>query len=988
MSQLLLPDNEARRGAEEKINNLAKDPTVVPALLAHVRSSVHENVRQLAAVLLRKKITGHWMKLGADVQESTKNVLLESIVKEPSSRVRRASADVVSIIAKHCVPSGQWPGLLPFLFECSQSSQEEHREVALILFSSLTETVGDMLRPQFVTLHAIFVNGLRDKDSSRVRVAALKAVGSLLDWIQTEQEVAVEIISCLARFKPKTLVRHKLVLPILSVMCPVITEPEGRDEEDEISAHRFAAQLVDTLAVNLPKKHVYPPLLEFVKMNAHSQAANNREAASMVLGIIAEGCNEVMRQGLDELMPLALGGLRDPEPLVRGAASFAIGQFAEHLQPEILERYAEFLPAVFTVLGDAEPGVREKVYYALDAFLEQLGEELLPYLEPLMNRLMEALRVEKRVFQGLCLSAMGSLAAAAGSAFVPYVETVLSVLKEFMMLEQPDDLHVRSRATELVGIIGVAVGRSVIEPVLPGFMELALKGFALDAEVLREYGHGFFGNVAEILEADFAQYLPHVMPQAFASCYLDDGSLVDVEGSDNEEEGDMDNGAVDLVSSDEDHEGDDTKVRNLSIRTGVLDEKAAATQALGLFALHTKEAFRPYLEETLAVLKKNSGYFHEDVRVQAIIALQHLLTATQAAFPTGSVVADGVTLPIAAEVKHVLDTVMEAYIRTLEEEDDKETVAQACLCIVPVIKSVGLAPVETYMKRLSDGILDIVKQKALCQWHGDSDAELEEEEDEEEEHDEVLMDAATDVLPAMASLMGASFEPVFREHFEPLTKFMRPSRPASDHTMVIACVAEVAKYIGPAIQPYIESVMPVAIKELAAEEAGNKRNAAFCIGKLCEHGGATALPYYQNVLGALHPIFQKEEEEPAVKDNACGAVARMIMASPSALPLAQVLPVFISGLPLKEDMEEAESSYGCLCNLIQAGCAEILPHIPQVVKVFGEVVTQADVPEQVKGGIGSTVKLLYNQYMEQMQPVLSSLPPEHAQALSDLVGRV
>lgn len=46
-----------------------------------------------------------------------------------SPPVRRASANVVSIIAKYAVPSGEWPDLLPFLFQCSQSAQEEHREV-------------------------------------------------------------------------------------------------------------------------------------------------------------------------------------------------------------------------------------------------------------------------------------------------------------------------------------------------------------------------------------------------------------------------------------------------------------------------------------------------------------------------------------------------------------------------------------------------------------------------------------------------------------------------------------------------------------------------------------------------------------------------------------------------------------------------------------------------------------------------------------------
>lgn len=46
-----------------------------------------------------------------------------------SPLVRRASADVVSIIAKYTVPMDAWPGLLHFLFECSQSQQEDHREV-------------------------------------------------------------------------------------------------------------------------------------------------------------------------------------------------------------------------------------------------------------------------------------------------------------------------------------------------------------------------------------------------------------------------------------------------------------------------------------------------------------------------------------------------------------------------------------------------------------------------------------------------------------------------------------------------------------------------------------------------------------------------------------------------------------------------------------------------------------------------------------------
>lgn len=84
------------------------------------------------------------------------------------------------------------------------------------------------------------------------------------------------------------------------------------------------------------------------------------------------------------------------------------------------------------------------------------------------------------------------------------------------------------------------------------------------------------------------QYLPHVVPLAFASCNLDDGSAVDIDESDDENI----NGFGGVSSDDEAH--DEPRVRNISIRTGVLDEKAAATQALGLFAEHTKISYAPY----------------------------------------------------------------------------------------------------------------------------------------------------------------------------------------------------------------------------------------------------------------------------------------------------------------------------------------------------------------------------------------------------------
>jgi len=83
--QFLMPDNDARRQAEDQIKRLAKDPQVVPALVQHLRTAKTPNVRQLAAVLLRKRITGHWAKLSPQLKQHVKQSLIESITVENRS---------------------------------------------------------------------------------------------------------------------------------------------------------------------------------------------------------------------------------------------------------------------------------------------------------------------------------------------------------------------------------------------------------------------------------------------------------------------------------------------------------------------------------------------------------------------------------------------------------------------------------------------------------------------------------------------------------------------------------------------------------------------------------------------------------------------------------------------------------------------------------------------------------------------------------------
>ncbi|KAI3675918.1 hypothetical protein L1987_85514 [Smallanthus sonchifolius] len=1024
--QFLMPDNEARRKAEDQIKRLVRDPQVVPQLIDHIRSAKTPNVRQLSAVLLRKKITGHWHKLPDELRQLVKQSLIESIITEYSPSVRRASANVVSIVAKCAVPGGEWPDLLPFIFQCSQSAQEDLREVGLLLFSSLTETIGDSFLPYFADLKLLLLKCLQDEISD-VRIAALntlelyyldRAVGAFLESTHDKSQVvkfceyipgilnysrkclssgdediaiiafeifdeliespaplpgesinaivqfslevcsssnieistrhqAIQIISWLAKYRSSSLMKHQLIIPILQIMCPLLTEATCSDLDDDISPDRAAAEVLDTMSVTLPK-HVFPPVFEFATENSRNVDPKFREASIMVLGLISEGCLELIKEKLEPVLHVVLEGLRDPEQAVRGSASFAFGQFAEYLQPEIISHYEKILPHILRSIQDASDDVKEKSYYALAAFCENMHEEIVPFFDTLLGKLLDSLQYSPRILQETCLSAISSVVSAADRAFIPYADRVLELMKTFMVLTNEEDLRCRARATELVGIVAVIVGREKMEPILPPFIGAAVFGYGLECSELRKHTHGFVSNVTEILEDGMVRYLPHVVPLAFSSCYLDDGPAVDINDSDEDEDEDV--VGLGAVSSDDEAQ-DEPKVGSISIRTEVLDEKAAATQALGLYALHTKSAYAPYLEESLMIMMKHSIYFHEDVRLQAIAGLKH--------------------------------SVMTVYIKTMNQDDDKEVVAQTCMSVAQIIKDFGYVAIEPRIARLVESTLVLLQQMSACQQVKiDSDIKV-----YDPGQNEVLMDAVTDLLPAFAKAMGSNFEPIFAILFTPLMEFAKGSSSPKDWTMVVACLAEVAQNMGAPISGYVNPLMPFVLKELASPSATNRRNAAFCVGELCQNGGDCSLKYFDDALHCLYPLFEESEPDDAVRDNAAGAVARMIMAHQHSIPLNQVLPMLLKVLPLKEDHEESVPVYTCICNLVLSSNSQILQLVSDLIIVFVQVAISPLETREVKLQIGGAVSHLISLYGHQMKPILRSLPPAYARALAAIITK-
>lgn len=183
------------------------------------------------------------------------------------------------------------------------------------------------------------------------------------------REQAFNFIHSIATQNFKVLTKHNLVPDILKVVIPMAIQPdpEGHDDEDELTPHRIAAQCIDSLALNLPSRFVFEPVVRSVAPLMISTNQWEKRGALIVLGIMSEGCEDVMRSRIEELLPPVLQAFSDPNPIVKSAAAICLGQMAEYLQPEITQSHEMTMQVLLNAMVDpattADGNVQEKLCY-------------------------------------------------------------------------------------------------------------------------------------------------------------------------------------------------------------------------------------------------------------------------------------------------------------------------------------------------------------------------------------------------------------------------------------------------------------------------------------------------------------------------------------------------------------------------------------------------------------------------------------------------
>ncbi|XP_063703113.1 importin-4-like [Culicoides brevitarsis] len=770
---------------------------------------------------------------------------------------------------------------------------------------------------------------------------------------ELEDSVRVKTVTYLGwliRLRKKQIIKLKLVDRIIHTLFELMSSPvEDDDEEEEYFGSNevstpmtCATQTMDVLALNVPPKQLIPSLLALLEPALKGDNPLHKKASYLCIAVIAEGCSEaICSKYLRPLLDCIKVGIVDQTTIVRNAALFALGQFSEHLQPEISQYASEILPILFRFLQELcliianngeEPAHLDRVFYALETYCENLEDALIPYLPELMERLIEALNPKNSVhLRELALSAVTCTTNAAKSNMVPYFQKLIELLKPYLVVtEDPDIETLRPHAIDTLAALARQIGKENFMVIANDTMNI---GFTLlqgvEEPETRRACYNLFASISATVNEMMAQVpldkIVGMMIESVKSTegiiptFKEDDEALDV--VDTEPEPQDENQEIDIEQSD-DEEDDDDDIAGYSVENAYMDEKEEAILALCELAEHTGTAFAPYLATSFEEIYKCINFPNEDIRRVSVEALkQFVISLFKLGDIEGSQRALLILIPKLSEL-----------IRTDEERLVVIAALDAFNEILRNLKGAGITA-DGQKEAIFGCITDVLNGKVACQYEEQEAGQNEDA--EESEYDEAIIEQAGDILPRFGlALNPAEFSHYFSQIFPFFIHKIEKTKHKDETTdsqraFAIGVLSECFEALKDQSSQWFDTLLPIFLSCVNDRNDEVRNNTIFGLGEMVLYAGEIAHKYFPQILAALSQGVSNESHAGTL-DNICGALARLILANSSLVPLNDVLPSFIQYLPLREDFDENQAIFKAFALVYQQGNDALLPLMDKI----------------------------------------------------------
>uniref|UniRef100_A0A8C3GNP1 Importin 4 n=1 Tax=Cairina moschata TaxID=8855 RepID=A0A8C3GNP1_CAIMO len=407
LEALLEPDSDGIRRATARLREAFADPRAPAGLGELLGSAPRPQVRQLAAVLLRRRLLGHWRRLDPDLRQRLPTLLAEALERETEHAVVVALAQLAALVLRRG-GVGSWGPLGAWVQGAARDPRR--KEVSLLVLSAALEDAPPALAPHGPALAALCRGGLEPGAPPSTLAYALRALGGLA---ATLGDAHTELL-------------RSLVPDILRALRTLIDADEERGAD--------ALEVLDELLAAAPGAVTFDlrPLLDLCLQVGGDSARGHalRARALATLGFLAQQRPRALLRG--GLLGVLLGGLLgplcappqrpDPEdeeepggdegsrggPSPRHAAAQVLNALAQGLPPERLLK--ELVPLLEPALRSPRAWERKGGLLGLGALGDGCGGVLRrKYLSPVLGALRGGLGDPEGLVRGAAACALRSL---------------------------------------------------------------------------------------------------------------------------------------------------------------------------------------------------------------------------------------------------------------------------------------------------------------------------------------------------------------------------------------------------------------------------------------------------------------------------------------------------------------------------------------------------------------------------------------------------
>ncbi|XP_029517000.1 importin-4 [Oncorhynchus nerka] len=822
----------------------------------------------------------------------------------------------------------------------------------------------------------------------------------------------VKALSCIAfliRLKSKTVLKQKLLNPILQTVFPVLSaapppgEEDPEDEEngdegdtDNESPKHFAAQVIDTMALHMPPEKLFQQLMPLTQVCLASENPYERKAGLMCMAVLAEGCADHIRTKLlSSMLQTVCQSLSDNNQVVRSAGLFALGQFSEHLQPEVSKYCAELMPLLLgymSALNQAKIGHITKAFYALENFMENLGSEIEPYLPTLMETMLSALsNAENLKLKELAVSAIGAIANAAKEKLVPYFPPVIESLKGFLTDTRDEMRALQTQALDTLSVLARTIGKDVFSPLAAECVQLGLNlTNAIDDPDLRRCTYSLFSAVSTVSPDCLSPHLTAITTIMLLSLKSTEGVTAHLEEDKTfvllDDDDDDDDAEGDAILDDEGADTVDPDTAGFSVENAYIDEKEDACDALGEIAFNTGAAFQPFLESSFQQVYELRDFPHEDVRRAAFGAMGQFCRAQHKVWQENPTEANHQAM------QKLLGVVLPSFLEAVRGERERQVVMGVLEAMNAVLKACQGEALQSpgRLQEISQAIRDVLKKRTVCQDGGGDEAD---DDEQQAEYDAMLQEFAGEGIPLLASAVPAdTFQPHLNELLPLIMNKAKSSCTVADRSFSVGTLGEILQSLvsvsgGRACAGKLSNrLLPVLVAGVRDSDSEVRNNSVFGLGALAQAAGPLVAQDYPMMLSLFSNLLSKEQDRRVI-DNLCAALCRMIMSHMEGVPLEQVFPALLACLPLKEDMEENKTVYSCLAMLYSQNPAMVVSQIKPIVSASSHVLGTKDLDPETQNTLVMLLRDVAQRHSQKFEGAVRSLPAEQKMKLTAAVSQ-